>query len=313
MALNLQKMKESLQKEEQKAQNTGGGDNAVYPFWNIPEDTPAVLRFLPDGDEDNDTSFWKERNIINLEFNGVKGGKSEPVKVVVPCMEMFGENCPVLTEARRFYKEGKDSLGQQYWKKRSYVFQGFVRTNPLKDDTPPENPVRRFMIGPMIFKTIKNQLMSFAEDDENPVDFQEGYDFRILRTQGAKGSDYTGSNWARKSSPLSQDELDALEKYGLFNLSDFLPKKPDAESLRVITEMFEASLDGDPYDLERFGNYYKPYGLDFNNNSDNSSSSSNTSSKSEDTNKDSGESSKSETKATNAQELLSRLKQNKKS
>ena len=34
-------------------QSSGGGDKAMYPFWNIPNDTTAVLRFLPDGDESN--------------------------------------------------------------------------------------------------------------------------------------------------------------------------------------------------------------------------------------------------------------------
>jgi len=47
----------------------------------------------------------------------------------------------------------------------------------------------------------------------------------------------------------------------LFNLSDFLPKRPNEEELRIIKEMFEASVDGEAYDPERWGNYYKPYGL----------------------------------------------------
>ena len=51
-------------------------------------------------------------------------------------------------------------------------------------------------------------------------------------------------------------------EHGLFNLSDFLPKKPTEADLKVIKEMFEASVDGQPYDAERWGAYYKPYGLD---------------------------------------------------
>jgi len=48
----------------------------------------------------------------------------------------------------------------------------------------------------------------------------------------------------------------------LFNLNDFLPKKPDAEALNAIFEMFEASVDGQLYDPARFGQYYRPYGVD---------------------------------------------------
>jgi hypothetical protein len=41
-----------------------------------------------------------------------------------------------------------------------------------------------------------------------------------------------------------------------------LPKRPGEAELRVIKEMFDASVDGQPYDLERWGSYYRPYGLE---------------------------------------------------
>jgi hypothetical protein len=47
----------------------------------------------------------------------------------------------------------------------------------------------------------------------------------------------------------------------LFNLSDFLPKKPGEVELKVMKEMFEASVDGEPYDMERWGQYFKPAGM----------------------------------------------------
>jgi hypothetical protein len=47
----------------------------------------------------------------------------------------------------------------------------------------------------------------------------------------------------------------------LYNLSDFLPKKPTDVELKVMKEMFEASVDGEAYDLERWGQYFKPAGL----------------------------------------------------
>jgi len=45
-------------------------------------------------------------------------------------------------------------------------------------------------------------------------------------------------------------------------LNDFLPAKPTAEGVQAISEMFEASVNGDQYDPARWANYYKPYGLD---------------------------------------------------
>jgi hypothetical protein len=47
----------------------------------------------------------------------------------------------------------------------------------------------------------------------------------------------------------------------LYNLADFLPKQPDETALKVIKEMFEASVDGQPYDPDRWANYYKPAGF----------------------------------------------------
>jgi hypothetical protein len=41
-----------------------------------------------------------------------------------------------------------------------------------------------------------------------------------------------------------------------------LPKKPGEAELRIIKEMFEASVDGQPYDNERWGAYYRPWGLE---------------------------------------------------
>ena len=97
-----------------------GGDNAIYPFWNISEGTSATLRFLPDGDPNN-TFFWTERQMIRLQFPGVKGGEMKPTTVQVPCMEMWGEQCPVHNEIRPWFKDASlEDMGRKYWKKKYY-------------------------------------------------------------------------------------------------------------------------------------------------------------------------------------------------
>jgi hypothetical protein len=55
--------------------------------------------------------------------------------------------------------------------------------------------------------------------------------------------------------------ISAVEQYGLFDLSSFLPKKPTDVELKVMKEMFEASVDGQPYDTERWGQYFRPAGV----------------------------------------------------
>jgi hypothetical protein len=246
---------------KQGGNQSTGGDNAIYPHWNMEEGASATIRFLPDGNTKN-TFFWVERAQIRLPFNGIKGQMdSKQVIVPVPCVEMYGDACPILAEVRTWFKDSSlEEMGRKYWKKRSYIFQGFVRENPLKEDKTPENPIRRFIIGPQIFTTIKGALMD-PELEELPTDLLRGLDFRI--SKGSKGgfADYNGSKWARKETALDEAEQAAIEKFGLFDLSTFLPKRPGEVELKVIKEMFEASVDGQSYDVERWGQYYRPAGV----------------------------------------------------
>jgi hypothetical protein len=225
------------------------------------EGDTATLRFLPDGNESN-TFFWAERAMIKLPFAGIKGETdSRPVQVQVPCMEMYAENCPILAEVRGWFKDPSlEDMGRKYWKKRSYIFQGFVTDNPIKEDPAPESPIRRFIIGPQIFTLIKQALMD-PDMEELPTDYTDGVDFRL--NKGSKGgyADYGGSSWARRSRPLTDTEMKAVNEHGLYNLSDFLPKKPGEAELKVMMEMFEASVDGEPYDADRWSQYFRPAGV----------------------------------------------------
>ena len=262
---SLAEIRARLAAQENKNQNNGPrtqSDNAIYAHWNISEGATATVRFLPDGNPDN-PYFWVERQIIKLPFNGVKGDPNmKQVIVQVPCVEMYGDNCPVLAEVRPWYKDDtlKD-LANKYWKKRSYLYQGFVRANPLGDDQTPSNPIRRFIISPQIQTVVKSSLMD-PELEELPTDYVRGLDFNIKKTSKGGYADYSTSNWARKESPLTETEQAAIEAHGLFNLADFLPKKPSEAELRVIKEMFEASVDGRPYDVDKWGAYYRPYGIE---------------------------------------------------
>lgn len=258
----LQEIRAKLKQQESRGSgSTGGGDNSIYPFWNMDEGKTATIRFLPDGNDSN-TFFWTERLMIKLPFAGIKGETdSRPVQVQVPCMEMYGKSCPILAEVRAWFKDPiLEDMGRKYWKKRSYIFQGFVTDNPIKEDQEPENPIRRFIIGPQIFQLIKAALMD-PDMEELPTDYTNGVDFRLQK--GSKGgyADYGASNWARRTRPLSDAEMKAVNEHGLYNLNDFLPKKPNEVELKVITEMFEASVDGEPYDPDRWSQYFRPAGM----------------------------------------------------
>ena len=260
---SLAEIRAKLKEQESRTggSQSGGGDNAIYPFWNMKEGESATLRFLPDGNTDN-TFFWTERLMIKLPFPSIKGEPGrKPVQVQVPCMEMYGDSCNILNEVRGWFKDPSlEDMGRKYWKKRSYVFQGYVTDNPLSDDNTPENPIRRFIIGPQIFQIIKQALMD-PDMEELPTDYTAGVDFRLNKTSKGGYADYSTSNWARRERPLTDVEMKAIETNGLFNLSDFLPKKPGDVEVKVMQEMFEASVDGEAYDPDRWSNYFRPSGM----------------------------------------------------
>jgi len=259
---SLAEIRAKLKSQEvNRSTSSTGGDNAIYPHWNISEGSEAVVRFLPDKDVNN-TFFWTERNMIKLPFAGIKGQTdSRPVTVQVPCMEMYGKTCPVLTEVRPWFKDkSMEDMGRKYWKKKSYIFQGFVVTNPLAEDTTPENPIRRFIIGPQIFNIIRGALMD-PEMEEMPTDYVKGVDFRITKTTKGGYADYSTSKWSRRERALEEAERAAIETNGLFNLNDFRPKEPTEAEVKIIKELFEKSVEGEAYDLEQYGQYFRPAGV----------------------------------------------------
>jgi len=173
-----------------------------------------------------------------------------------------GSICPILTEVRPMWKDASlEDTARKYWKKSTYIFQGFVKQNPIVDDESPENPIRKFVIGPQLFPLIKAALMD-PELDNLPTDYVNGLDFVVTKTSKGGYADYNTSKWARKESALNADQMAAIEQHGLYNLTDFLPKKPTPEQLNIIFEMFEASIAGEYYDPSKWARHYKPYGFE---------------------------------------------------
>jgi len=260
----LAEIRAKLQAQEKKQTTGGGYDNAIYPHWNTPENETSVLRFIDDADTTNDY-FWRERQMINLSFSGVKGqDEGKPVTVKVPCIEMWdGPKCPIHQEIRPWFKDpSMEDMARKYWKKKSYLYQGFVVDSAFTEEELPENPIRRFVISPQIHKNILNALMDPDFGDHLPTDYDMGVDFRIAKTKKGQYADYSTSAWARKERSLNQEERDAIATHGHFNLNDFMPKKPTDEELQVIFDMFESSVDGELYDPERFADFYRPYGVE---------------------------------------------------
>lgn len=257
---------ENRSQQGQQNSKRATGDKSIYAHWNLTENSSSTLRFLPDADPNN-VYFWVERQMIKLPFAGIKGqNETKPVEVQVPCIEMYGESekCPILAEVRTWYKDKSlEETANKYWKKRSYLLQGFVRVNGLQDDEQPENPIRRFIITPQIFKNIKKSLLD-PDFKIMPSDYNNGLDFKVARTKNPGGyADWTTSDWAFMKGPsaLTEAERAAIEAHGVFNLREYLPKRPSDSELRIMRDMFEASVDGRLYDPDKWAAYYKPWGL----------------------------------------------------
>lgn len=260
-------LREHLRAQAEKKNGAGTtkvastGDNASYPFWNMKTNESALIRFLPDADPDN-LMFWKSREVIKLPFAGQVGGEyatNAPVTVTVPCIDMFGEKCPVIDHIRPWWKdEAKKPLARTYYKKKSFIFQGFVINSPL-DEEAPENPIRRFVMGPMLFEIIEKAAMD-SEMEDVPTDYHAGCDFKIVKTQKGDFANYGTSAYSRRTRALSESEQNAIETHGLFNLADYLGRKPDADEVAAIKAMFFDSLDGKPFDFESYGKFYRAYG-----------------------------------------------------
>lgn len=267
MSKTLDEIRKKLEALNQRKGGATGGfvnDKLTYAHWNIPEGTQTILRLLPDGDEDN-TFFWAERQLIKLPFTGIKGhDENKPVIVQVPCVEMWDGkmSCPILNEVRPMWKDKSlEDLARKYWVKKTYYAHGFVKADPMNEQDPPENPIRKFIIGPQLFKIIQAALMD-PDMENNPVDYINGTDFIVAKTSKGGFADYGTSKWARKESSLTEAQLAAIDQFPLPKLSDYLPKKPTDEQKAAMFEMFQASLDGELYDPARWSKFYKPFGFD---------------------------------------------------
>lgn len=277
MANSLEQIRAMIKAQSEKEQAIKDGTftgerqaDAFIAHWNVGYNAPLNLRFLPDGDTNN-PFFWRERDMIKLTFNGIVGGESGIVTVQVPCNEMWvPKGCPITNELRTWYEVAKETNDEElkkrasaYWKKKSFLMQCLVApgSSEVKGDIAPENPIRRVLLSKDLFTKVKSILMNPGVS-ELPTHYQKGRDFIIIKSKNGSGhNNYDQSQFSMGERELNDEELNAIEKYGLFDLGEFMPKQPTAEELVAIKEMFEASVDGKPYDPARWAQFYRPAGV----------------------------------------------------
>lgn len=228
-----------------KPDNDGGQreqfQSSYYPFWNMKVGQKTVIRFLPDLDESNARGFLVEKLSHNLVINGQKK--------TVPCLTMYGEECPICKISQAYYKEKDDVNGKRYWKKRQYIAQAIIVEDPLPADETTgethEGKVRYITLGYQLYNIIKE---AFASEDDPleaiPYEFDGGYDFVIKKTEQGEYASYTvGTKFLSKQRSLTDAEIAAADE-GMIELSTLLPKNPGVEKVQA---MLDADMNGGSY------------------------------------------------------------------
>lgn len=251
MALSLSELRNNLKKSENKQSNSQSND--YYPYWELPVESQAIIRFLPDKNKDNPYGFFIEKKTHTLVINGENK--------TVPCMDMYGEKCPICKVSYDYYTKGDKANQQKYSRKTKRLSQVLVIDDPLQADQNGESnkgKVKLFGMVFQIYNIIKEAIMN--EDDESMMDvshyaYQGGTNFVLKRSKQGQHSSYMLSKFSRKSSDLSDDMIELVEDK-LIDLSTLIPKKPDIDSIK---KMLEASLTGNDYETEESDGKFDEY------------------------------------------------------
>lgn len=229
--LNKLKSQFSSKKEEFRPNN-------YYPFWNMKVGEQAIIRFLPDKNENNPLGFLTEKLVHNLKING------EDKKV--PCLKMYEENCPICNVSSSYYKQDDKVNGKKYYKSKQHIAQALVIEDPLAPNEAGEThvgKVRFIAIGFQLFQVIKEAFES-GELDDIPFGFKNGCNFIIKKTKQGTHDNYAiGSKFARKVTDLTEDQIAEIQTQ-MIDLSTLLPKHPGTET---VESMLEAALTGAAY------------------------------------------------------------------
>lgn len=198
-------------KKTDDGENAGGKWKLFFPFWKADVDTKSVVRFLPDLADDTPLTFLVE----NLTHNLVVNGRRE----TVACGKMYGKPCPICEQSQKFYDEKSPdynkSLGNKYYRKRSFIGQVLVLETPIEHDQ--EQLVKLIEFGPKIYKQIEAAFKS-GDLENPPYELKGGHNFRINKTQSGEYADYGTSSFAPRSSDIDDEVIEQIE---LFNLADY--------------------------------------------------------------------------------------------
>lgn len=222
--------------DNQSDNNGDGGAGKFYRFWNMNEGDTAEVRFLPDANPDNPMGFLVEKRVHNLMINGQRRS--------VPCLSMYGEDCPICKVSADYYKAGDETNGKKYWRKASHIGQALIVEDPITGDdgSSLEGQVKAINISYQIFAQIKS---AFADDEmeREPFAYEGGTNFLIKKTKQGDHAAYNTSKFSRKESDLTEEQIQLVEEASV-DLSTLLPANPGFDK---VNDMLKADMSGTAY------------------------------------------------------------------
>jgi hypothetical protein len=153
---------------------------------------------------------------------------------------------------------------RKYYRRASFHLQGFVRQNPIQSDLQAIEAannadglgltrLRHFIFVKSLFTPV-GQILEDPDLEVLPTDFEAGRNFRITVSTNGEYKSYSGA-YSPAATPLLPEERAWIEAHGIPAMATLLPPLPTPEEQQDHYDMFEASLNGELLDMERYGRY----------------------------------------------------------
>lgn len=231
---NKEKVTELLNK--QQAQETQGYDNDDKRFWKptmdkVKEVGGAVIRFLPEGNEDNVLSYVK---YYEHSFKNPDNGKWYIERSLSSLPELGQDSIALLNKRLWSSSSDKDhphkKIASRQKRNTKYIANVLVVNDPANPDN--NGKVFLYKFGPAIYNKIKEA--QFPTEDAitgtmaqalDPFDIIDGANFEIRIKNTDNGWSYLDSKFA-STTPLAKNDavFDAILKQ-LFDLTEFIEVK----------------------------------------------------------------------------------------
>jgi hypothetical protein len=232
---DLNALKERLKPNSTNAQRQNYNAER-FNFWNMNNDEEAIVRFLPNKDE-NDPWWFHEYKYHEVWVDGKKRNLN--------CLSNYGEKCPLCDKAQEYYANNNVPMGRKLYRKISWLGQVIVIKDPLPID--PEvgknanGEYRTVSISKQVYDALIGSIKDDLDDSEHlPTDYEYGTNFIIKKFskkvtldngKSSEQADYSRSRFAKKQTELDEDMVE-LAKEKLVVLSTLMPSKPEVSYLK---------------------------------------------------------------------------------